>query len=113
MTEPTADSAELQAIAALTDEIRGLRTDVRLERRGRRLSIAVMALALLIASVVFISTQHQTCTNRQAGRSDVRAAIRRAVDVVAVYADVEPKDRAKLLDQVTVAMIEELPPLNC
>ena len=124
MNEAEQESAELQAIVALTNEIVGLRKDVREERHGRRLSIAVMSVVLVVGLVVgglVLSARAQqdardaavTCSTRTVGRSDVRAAIRRAVDVVASYADVPASERADLLDQVTVAMLEELPPPAC
>lgn len=124
MSDDQQTSAELEAIVALTAEIRGLRTDVREERRGRRLSIALMAVVvvtgLLVGGLVIRADRTDgrrdakaACITRTDGRRDVRAAIRKAVDVVAVYADIPADERADLLDRVTVAMLEEIPPRVC
>ena len=116
--------AEVAPWSALIAEVRGLRSDVQAERRGRRLTVRLFYASLFVIAVVLSgyvantraeqrASDRQACTVRVDGRSDVRAAIRAAVDEVAVYAEVPRADRVKLADRVRDRVLLELPTPAC
>jgi hypothetical protein len=113
-------SDELRAILGLTDSIDGLRSDVRDERRGRRLSIVLIAIALASGGLYYANDRNNdevarrdACVVRVLSRSDVRAAIGSAVNEVGRFAELTDAERLQLKARVDEAVYKELPPPDC
>ena len=131
MTDETRLSDELEAINRLTAEIVGLRADVRDERRGRRLSIVAVCVALLVGGFIINtervnrenqvrsdrvrSAQEQAtaCQARIDGRADVRKAIIATANRLAVEFHQSPSQRHVIADEVTLAVAATLPTPTC
>ena len=108
----------------LKDQVVGLRGDVRQERRGRRLSLAGIAVAAVLAIVVAISyvtdldstreaDARAQCRTRTESRDAIRSTIVAAADEVGIYANLTLDDRATLRAKVTARVLEELPAPDC
>jgi hypothetical protein len=117
--QETADRLTAE-VRGLRGDIGNLRGDVQQERRGRRLSLAAMALAILIGGAVLVDDQRdenaddaRQCGIRTESRHEIRSAIDAAVDEVAAYAELTDEERADLRGRVRVRALEELPPPNC
>jgi hypothetical protein len=70
---------------------------------------------LLVVSVLLAGYQAGpgSCRTRSAGRSDVRRAIVAGVDEVGDFAQLDPPNRALVVDRVEGRVGAELPPLDC
>lgn len=116
----TAPDPQTAAIEALTSSIDGLRSDVRDERKGRRLSVAVIVVALLLGAFLGVreirnqaAEDRAACVTRTQSRADVRSAIAIAVDEGARELGAGDESRLALGRRVDAAVLEELPPPEC
>ena len=114
------DDRQTAALYALTASIDGLRDDVRDERKGRRLSVALIAFALVFGALLgvreYASQQDEAraaCTTRSESRADVRAAIAVAIDEGAKELGAADDERVALGKRVDTAVLEQLPPPDC
>lgn len=114
------EARQTAALYALTASIDGLRGDVQEERKGRRLSVAVISVALVFGALLgvreYASQQGEAraaCTTRTEARADVRAAIAVAIDEGAQELGAADAERVALGQRVDAAVLEELPPPTC
>jgi len=108
------------ALLALTASIDGLRGDVQEERKGRRLSVVVITIALVFGAFLgvreYASQQDEAraaCVTRTESRADVRAAVAVAVDESAKELGAADAERVAIGKRVDAAVLEELPPPTC
>lgn len=114
------DDRQTAALYALTASIDGLRDDVRDERKGRRLSEALIAFALVFGALLgvreYSSQQDEAraaCITRSESRADVRAAIAVAIDEGAKELGAADAERVALGKRVDTAVLKQLPPPDC
>ncbi len=118
------DPAELTIDQVLTytliEQVTGLRDDVARERRGRRLSIQVIAvagvLALIVGSLFAVDQwrdEAQTCRNRKEAAARIRSAIEVAVDTGGRSLGADRETRETLSEEVAAAVLEAYPPPDC
>lgn len=135
MTDPTTrdplegididDLPDDQRIAAATlVELRAVRTTIMDERRGRRLSIRLTAVAYGVVVLFIVGFlvnwrsdearySRVTCVERTARAQQIRDAIVTGVDAVAVYLEADSRERAEVERVVDEAVRLELPPPDC
>lgn len=118
----------------LTTEVVGLRRDVLTERRGRRLSVAVISVAIVIVLIVLIvgslvaanireDRQREerqqardaiaTCETRKDASARIRAAVAAAVDESAKVLKADELTRLQLGEAVAARVLKEYPPPDC
>lgn len=119
------DLGELSADAivnlSLMVEVRRATGTLADERKGRKLSMRLAAVAvsigLLLPTLVIIRWRaddarysRQTCSQRIERSEQLRSAIIAAADAVALYVEVDDADRREVLEAVDEAVRGELPP---
>ena len=114
-----------QRIAAATlVELRAVRNAIMEERRGRRLSVRLTWLIVVIAfveSAAFVLNwradearySQVTCSERISRAEQIREAIVTGVDAVAGYLDASAVERSEVEHIVDEAVRLELPPPDC
>lgn len=122
------NEAIIEPLGHLTDSIVDATETVRAERRGRRLTtwlgaIAIVTVFALIAALVWVKVDRNviTCDTRTRSREEQRDAMEAgsaaAVEAVARYAEVPPDDLSELRqdasDAAAEAVARELPPPDC
>lgn len=122
------NDAIIEPLGHLTASIVDATDTVRAERRGRRLTstlgaLAVVAVFSLIAALVWVKVDRNviTCDTRTKSRQEQRDAMEAgsaaAVEVVAEYANVPQADldelRRDASEAAAEAVAEKLPPPDC
>lgn len=118
--DPGTLSVDQLLLYELNIAVSELRTDVRAERKGRRLSIVVISVAFVLA--VFLGglfatnverDRNQACATRIESRDSIRAGIDGAVDEVAIYARIDEVERTELRKRAADRVYEELGQPDC
>ena len=119
--DPSTLTTDQLLLYELNHSVLDLRTDVRQEHKGRRLSSVGLGVAILVAVFVggLFATQverdrAQACATRVQSRQDIRALAVAMTDEVS-KPPVEITDEAKsdLLERAKVRVLDELPPPDC
>lgn len=122
MTDPTTDDFEelTDVLADLRDEVRGLRSDVQSERRGRRLTMWLAALVVAVTLAVgagyiadLRATAQQSCASRGESRADVRAMGVALTAYIVDEAEVEGVRATEIIEGAQRIANETLPPPDC
>ena len=119
--DPTTLTTDQLLLYELNHSVGQLRTDVRDERKGRRLSFVGLGVAILVAVLVggMFATQverdrQQACATRVQSRQDIRALAVAMIDEVSKPpVDITAEAKAELLERARVRAIDELPPPDC
>jgi sirohydrochlorin ferrochelatase len=111
----------------LTTEVVGLRKDVLRERRGRRLSVVLIAVALFLGALVAydinadqqreertrIAAAEAACEIRKETSDRIRGAIEAAVDEAAIALGADDHERLLIGAAVATRVEAEYPPPRC
>lgn len=109
-----------QEAQVLTQEVRDLKTTVVAERKGRRLTVRLFLVSIVVLAAIMggriadlRAKDAQNCRNRLQGRVDVRSAIDATVDEVALYFVLDSDERIDLRKRAALRVDAELPDPSC